>query len=130
MHLEKEAEILTRYLIKKSPSTQVIELYAAALQNLKFTPTVKEDIAWDFGLKNPWSMSLIDAAFAINSHHNMIRKRILVMLAILETQSEYHSYFVHKGRPKWYVIVVIWLLVKGLCRKVAGKILLWFLLPR
>jgi hypothetical protein len=127
MHPEKEAVLLTRYLAKKSPSPEVIKLYEQALQAIPFQFNEKEMRTWNYCMQHPWALGFIDAGLAFGQTYNPVRKRIYIMLAILETQSAYNDSFLPKERSFMYNISIFFCLVKASFKLVVGKILLWFI---
>jgi hypothetical protein len=64
--LRKEAEVFGRYLVGERPSAALVERYRAA----------------------PWSVSLLDAAAGLTDGGSLLRKKLLVMTAIVETTPE------------------------------------------
>lgn len=128
MNLENQARIITRHLIRKIPTQQATYLYRDAIDTLNLPATQNETVLWKFALRHPWSLGLIDAGLASSNRHNNIRKRILIMVAVLETQIEYYSYFLPKEYPRWRVIIVPFILLKTLFKSIAGKILIWMAL--
>jgi hypothetical protein len=127
MHCEQEAILLTKYLSKKPPLPDVVTLYEKALQAIPFEFSKKEARIWDFCMRRPWALSLIDAGLAFGQTYHPVRKRIYIMLAILETQPAYNHCFLPKERPVRYNIYIFFLLVKASFKMVGGKILLWFI---
>lgn len=130
MNPESEAVILSRYLIKRQPTQQVIDLYREAIKEIELTTSLQENNVWDFVIRHPWCISLVDAGFAISNPHNNLRKRILTMLAILETQIEYHSFFLPIQRSRIYILIIPYLLIKAIFKMMAGKIFLWLILRK
>ncbi len=127
MHCEQEAILLTKYLSKKPPLPEVIKLYEKALQTIPFQFSEKEERIWAFCMRQPWALGFIDAGLAFGQTYHPVRKRIYIMLAILETQPAYNDHFLPKERPALYNIYIFLLLVKAFFKLVAGKILLWFI---
>ena len=130
MNPEFEAKILSRYLIKRWPTQQAVSLYADAIKKLELSTTSQETKVWDFALKHSWCIGLIDAGLAISSPNNNLRKRILIMLAILETQIEYHPFFLPMQRHRMYVLIIPYLLVKATFKMFAGKVFVWLTLRK
>ena len=76
-------------------------------------------------LRNRWSVGLIDSAFSFNGKSG-IRKKILYMSAILETQPEYAGLFLPKERSWFYNLYIFWVGARAVMKMVLGKMLLWF----
>jgi hypothetical protein len=127
MHCEQEAILLTKYLAKKSPLPEVIKLYEKALQAIPFQFSEKDERIWNFCMHHSWSLGLIDAGLAFGQTYHPVRKRIYIMLAILETQPAYSDCFLPKERSVMYNFYIFFCLVKAAFKMVVGKILLWFI---
>ena len=130
MTLEQEASVLSMYLIKKSPTSQVVELYAHAIQILNLSITNREKKVWEFVLKYPWFVSYLDAGLAVNFPNSNLRRRILVLFSILETQAEYHSIFLPVRRPALYILVMPYFIVRATFKLIAGKVFVWLILQK
>ena len=104
MELRNEAHVLTQYLIGKNASEEVINLYLQALSILNIPLTEKEKLVWNRMLKNRFYLKLIDSGLAVVNKNSPIRKRIFLLLAILESQTQYSDAFFQKERSPWYLI--------------------------
>jgi hypothetical protein len=127
MHREQEAILLTKYLANKPLLPEVLKLYEQALQTIPFQFSKKEARIWNFCMKHQWSLGLIDAGLAFGQTYHPVRKRIYIMLAILETQPAYNDCFLPKERSVMYNFYIFFCLIKASFKMVAGKILLWFI---
>lgn len=88
----REATIFGSYLLGEEPSPTAVRLYAEAISRL-FAPEEAEDSVLRFALNRPWSLPLLDGAAALRQPEGQLRRRLLVMFAILETQPEYADRF-------------------------------------
>ena len=127
---EHEAVILARYLIKRSPTRQVVELYSDAIGILNLSLDEREKKLWNFVLRRPWFLKFLDAGLAMNFPGSVLRRRILVMFAILETQAEYYSLFQPVRRPAVYILVMPYHFAKAAFKLAAGKVFVWLSLPK
>ena len=92
---KNEAQILGYYLVKDDISSELQERYFSAL---KFT-TISEDfstVIFNKSLKNKWMIPYFDAAYALIAPNCYFRKRLFLMLAILEATPEYFTLFIQK----------------------------------
>ncbi len=104
MELKDEAQALTKYLIGENATKEVVDLYTLALGRIDITLSRKELKRWDKMIKNAFLLKVIDSGLAILDKCNPIRKRIFLMLAILEAQPNYCTHFFQKKRKSWYLL--------------------------
>src|SRR5665213_1276727 len=102
--LETEARIFTRYLIHKEANAQAIQLYEVAMNNSKPNSTDKKLL--NFMVSHPKSIGLIDAGLVFHNASSEARRRLYVMLAIVEASSEYYDLFLAKKRSPLYIAVI------------------------
>jgi hypothetical protein len=124
----REGEIIGRYLLKgKFPGERAIDLYEKALmyQPISFTP--KEEKIWSFIVRNPFLIGAIDSALGFSRKNQNIRRRILYMSAILETQPEHASLFLPQERQFFYNLYIFWVGCRAVFKMFIGKTLLLFL---
>lgn len=95
--LKNEAHMLGKYLIGREIDNQIVSLYSRAIQetNSQLMKT-NEKRVWKLIQKWPWALGILDSGLAMMSSTSVIRKRILLMLAILETQPQFSRYFLDK----------------------------------
>ncbi|MEM7010454.1 MAG: NAD(P)-dependent oxidoreductase [Verrucomicrobiota bacterium] len=85
---EAECEVFCRYLIGESPSEYVVEQYSAALQTEKFQqqPSSAFDfVLGRFALRHPLFTGLADAYSRFLRPAGTLRRKLVLMLAILES---------------------------------------------
>lgn len=129
LQLEPEANIIGEYLLgKKNPIKKSIGLYIKAIEVKQINLTKNENKIWVFMIKNKWSIGCIDSALAFFSPQSNIRKRLLVMLAILETMPEYTDLFLPRSRPLLYHLYILWVGCRAILKTMAGYLLLKFIL--
>lgn len=112
-----EAQAFARYLVKKPPTAGVIKLYERGARRNK--PEKSDAKLLAFVRSNPRMTGLIDAGLVFYRPHSEVRRRIYVMLAVLEASPEYHDDFLPKRRTPFYVFFVAFsglrAIVKSLC---------------
>ena len=74
-------------------------------------------------MMNNWSIGSIDSAIAIINPQSNIRKRILVMLAILETMPEYTEMFLPRKRHPLYHFYICLVGLRVACKLIFGLLL-------
>jgi hypothetical protein len=123
----KEAEVFGKYLLGgKLPSEKAIELYLEAMQLRPAKPIGKDEKILRFVLKHPSFTGLFDSALAFSGKKSILRRKILFMSAILETQPAYADLFLPKESGWFYHIYIFWVGCRAILKMLAGKFLLLF----
>ena len=123
----KEAEIFGRYLLGgKNPNAKSISLYNSAMNLRPANAIGRDEKILKFILKNPRSIGMIDGALAFSKKKSIVRRKILFMSAILETQPEYAELFLPQERKWTHNIYIFWVGFRAVSKAIAGKIILAF----
>lgn len=98
---EQEAAIFTRYLVGRPPPPVLVARYVEGNATLFAAVTdVREDAVVAFVRRHPWSVGLLDAAAGLVRPSGLLRGKILLMGAILETAPEFADEFLPRAvRP-------------------------------
>lgn len=123
---EAEASVLGRYLLGEQPGETIVRLYVHAMETRSFESNARDEKRLRFALRNPWILGITDSALAFSQPKCLLRKKLLVLTAIIETQPQYASRFLPRERPGGYWIVIGLRLSWAVCKLVAGKIVLAF----
>ena len=96
-----EARLFTRYLVGRPPPAELVDRYRAANAAIFTEPVAREDAALvAFARRHPWSVSLLDAASGLLRPGSLLRNKILLMAAILETSPAFADEFLPRdARP-------------------------------
>jgi hypothetical protein len=87
--LTAEGALFARYLRGKPASQTALERYEAGCEALFAEPPSPEDEAISrFLERHPWTLPWLDAATALLRPQALLRKKLLLLLAILETLPE------------------------------------------
>ena len=87
--LRKEAIHFGRYLVDAVPSEELIERYRRANAELLAAPPTDEEAAvLAFACAHPWSIPMLDAGTALSGAAPLFRRKLLVMMALVETTPE------------------------------------------
>src|SRR5438477_612973 len=99
--LDLEARLFARYLVGRPPPAELVERYRAANAAIFTEPVAREDAALvAFARRHPWSVSLLDAASGLLRPGSLLRNKILLMAAILETSPAFADEFLPRdARP-------------------------------
>lgn len=84
--LRTEARVFARYIVGETPSEAIVERYRAANHALPAVQGDDEVVA--YARQHPWSVSLLDAAAGLTASGSLLRRKLVVMTAILETTPE------------------------------------------
>ncbi len=102
-----EARTISYYLIGEYPGEQEINLYSEANQKLEIVLEPRfEGRLWEVMLKHRNMFGVFDAGLALVSPESLIRQKILVMLAILETSPQYCHNFLSVPFKKTHLIFI------------------------
>jgi hypothetical protein len=101
---DEETKILTQYLVGKKCTSEASIHYAEAVHKLNASFTTREQKTWDAMLSNRLYLKLVDSGLAISSPQSPLRKRIFIMLAILEASPDYTAYYLPQERSLFYLI--------------------------
>lgn len=89
--LRCEAVAFSRYLVGAAPSDALVDRYVQANHVLfAAAPPAADDAALiAFARRHAWAIPLFDASMAVTKPGSLLRKKLLVMMAILETAPEF-----------------------------------------
>ncbi|HTL82663.1 MAG TPA: hypothetical protein VL651_13210 [Bacteroidia bacterium] len=126
--VRQEGLVFGKYLLGgKIPSERSLDLYVkfAGLRKSDATPREKKILS--FAARNRWAIGMLDSALAFSKKESLLRKRLLAMTAILETQPEYAHLFLPEEKNWFYNIYIFWVGTRAVMKMVPGKFLLLFL---
>lgn len=94
-NLARECRFLTHYLAGRSPSDDLVQRYLEAHRVLLSGPHEASEMAMAaFVHRHPWTLPYLDAASGLLRPHSLLRKKILLMIALLEASPEFTEFFV------------------------------------
>jgi len=97
--LAVEARIFARYLVGQEPAPEIVARYADAIGALFPEPPSPADAALvGFARSKPWSVPFLDAAAGLVAPKSLLRSKILVTAAILETTPALAGEFLPRNR--------------------------------
>jgi hypothetical protein len=123
---EAEAAIFGRYLLGgMQPDVASIALYTKALSlRNESNATANDEKIMAFALRNPRTLALLDSACALSNPGSLLRQKLLLMSAILETQPQYAHLFLPRERSFFYHFYIIFVGCRAVAKTVCGKMLL------
>jgi hypothetical protein len=125
---EKEAKITGRYLLDgKDPNAQSISLFQNAMRVKPVKLSARDEKILAYIYRHPGSLGLIDSALGFFGRQSGVRRLVLFMSAILETQPEYAELFLPKERSWFYNVYIFFVGVRAVVKGLLGRILLIFI---
>jgi len=122
-----ECEILARYLVGRSATQRLRTSYERALQNFPIVFTNEQHLLWEACLKNYWILPHVDAWLGFWDNGHPIRKKIFIMLGVLETQSDYSDFFL-PSRGSFFQLIAITITGMWAVTKIfTGRIITWMI---
>lgn len=123
--MQEEALTFGKYLLSgETPDEKSIALYEEAHRYKKLEVSPAEKKLFGFALRNRWALGAIDGALAFKNPEHVIRRKLLVMSAVLETRPRYADKFIPERRSFFYVFVFGWIGFRAMCKAVFGRLLL------
>ncbi len=123
--MREEAITFGRYLLGgENPDGKSVELYIEAHQHRNLAVTDSEKKLFEFVLRNSWALGAVDGALAFKNPKHVIRKKLVVMSAVLECRPAYAELFLPQKRSAFYFVVFCWVGFRALCKALFGRILL------
>ena len=127
--LRSEAELFARYLLGPAAiiSSDVLERYADGCLTLFDAPAAPDDVAVvDFVQRYPWALASVDAAAALLCPQTLIRKKLLLLLAVLETTPAHVDSFTSVSRSRAGIVLrLVWWAGRNAGQALIGAVLLW-----
>lgn len=120
----KEAVIFGNYIIGTAINQTAINRYYKAISKLNIT---EEDKLSQKIVNHPWLLPYIDSALSIKNKNHNLKKKLLVMFAIVETMPEYSSCFLAQPRKKIYIFSIIYVGLVAVIKAIFGLVILRFI---
>lgn len=123
--IKKECDVLVSYLINQTATDNIVNEYRYAINSLVIVFSPSEQKAWNQCTRRRWMLPYVDAYFAIYKPSHPFRKKLLLMLAILETQPEYVKFFIPTTSSRFNIFMTTIRAVASVMKAPIGRILLW-----
>ena len=127
--LRAEAMQFSRYLLGRPPEAAMVERYVEANRTLFGEDTPQEDRALlGFCQRHPSCIGLLDGAAGWLQPDALLRKKILVMGAILEASPRFAPEFLRaRTSTSGFVLGSGWWASRAATKLLIGSMLLWWL---
>lgn len=125
--MKQEAITFGKYLLSgETPDEKSIALYEAAHGYKNLSVPAGEEKLFSFAVRNRWALGAIDGALAFKNPDHIVRRKLLLMSAILESRPKYADLFIPKKRSVFYLIAFGWIGFRAITKAVFGRLLLAF----
>ena len=125
--MQHEAKLFAQYLGAKVDDKVLLTKYTDAIEKLKFRLNEKEENVMQYLHKMPFLLPFVDGAWAFLKPENGIRKRILIMNALIETQPQYVHFFLNQKDVPFPIIKLIFRGFVAVLRGIIGVLLILLL---
>ena len=119
-----EGEVLGTYVLGRTPNRKSMMLYEEAMRELHLALDTKEENLMRFMMEHQSAVQWIDSGLALFKKQSSVRKRILVMSAILETQPEYADLFFPERAS---IVSILWRGFCAGCKGIIGGLMISFI---
>lgn len=119
-----EADRISLHVVGKAAGERERALYARAMEVLDPRLTEAEEALWSSMLRSRRRMAWADAGLALLRPSSVLRRKLLVMVAILEASPGFADQFLPSRCPPHKALRVAAAAVRGAFRGVAGAVLL------
>ncbi len=119
-----EMDIYCQYLVGRQADEHSLALFEKAILQHKADLSPTEQHLLLFMINHPSSVRFIDAAVGMFHPNHILRKRMVIAFAILETNPLYYDFFCPKQCSIWYLPVLGWKGMRQLVQALAGKLLM------
>jgi hypothetical protein len=120
---ELEADKIALHVVGRRAGEREKALYAQAMGMLKPDMTEREKALWESMVRSRRRMAWADAGLALVRPSSVLRRRLLVMAAILEASPEYADQFLPRRCPPREALPVAAAVIRGAFRGIAGVLL-------
>jgi hypothetical protein len=124
--LECEAKTFAQYLLDREPPADLIARYVIATRTLfPSTPEPSEQAIIDFVRRHEWALPFIDAAAGLLQPRSLLRRKILLLAAVLEASPRFVDDFLPRpSSPIACIVKLVTFGVVAVCKLAIGGLLL------
>lgn len=126
-HKRSEEEIIVRYLVGKQATPRVVASYRYALQNIAVDFSNEQQRLWNLCMKRPWLIPHVDAWLGFRQPDHPVRKKIFIMLGVLETQPDYSEFFLPSRHSFIYLLNICVASIWAIIKIGTGRMITWMI---
>jgi hypothetical protein len=124
--LRLEARQFGAYLVGIEPPEELVHRYVQAMSALNLSVNDKDRRLLRFTSRHRWSIGFVDGALALTRPSSAIRKKLLVLSAILEATPRFADMFLPVPRRSIYGAYVIFTAVRAAFKAAIGiPLVIW-----
>jgi len=120
----QEAELFGKYLLGKPPDDFATGQYVQAMEKLNIASRGKDEKLLRFALKYPGATGLVDAGTALFMRHSALRRKLVVMFAILESTPAYSDLFLPRKTSLIYPLYIFWSGCRAVLKALFGGLII------
>jgi hypothetical protein len=130
--LPLECSRIVRYLAGVEPKPELVDRYRRAHEHLLRDPPSREDqLLLDAVRRQAWTLPLLDAATGLVAPHSRLRSKVLLVVALLETDPAFAARFEEESLSLPVLVVrLAWAAVAAVAKAAAGLIVYAVLVKR
>ena len=121
---ETEPKIVAKYLGIKHPNPALYQEYNLGIQSLNLILILKEIKVMNRLLKFPFLLPFADGGYALLKPNHSIRKRLLLMSALIETDKKYVDHFIPESNISLAVLRFLYRGSVGMIKGCIGAMML------
>ncbi len=124
---EQEARVFFNYLLKSNSPPDLVSLYCKACAHYAFDINAKDERILKYVLKNPATISCIDAALGFSGKNSVLRKKLHLFFSIAETHKDLSDKFIISKKTKISFLKMAFTGIASLFKILTGNIILLFI---
>jgi len=126
--MREEAIVISRYLVGKQAPEDLLTRYINANAALNLQLEDQERKVWEFCVKSPALVSLLDAGLSLSKPQSILRKKIYLMFAILESSVAFTEHFLPQQRDLLWLPYLFFRLGFAVFKAIVGLVLIAILI--
>lgn len=121
--LATEAATVGRYLLGRPIDDASVELYVRAVSRGLAPLDPADQRLFGRAIRHPWLLGFLDGAVSLRQRRGGVRRRLLMMFAILEASPVYCEHFLPQPASRLHVVAVAWAGTRALIKAAVGLLL-------
>jgi hypothetical protein len=120
----EEADCIALYVVGEHAGIREKRIYAEAMRKLNINLTGAEEALWQSMLNSKTQMACIDGGLALLRPASQLRRKLFIMVAVLEASPHYTDHFLSRRFSFSYLVKIGLIGMRAICRGIAGIIIL------
>lgn len=123
IELTNEAKAFGHYVVGHQPSQTIISLYKKAVSSPDLAIDVTDQKLLAFVHRYPYLIGLIDAGLPFYKPYSEVRRRLYLILAIMEASPDHYNQFMPQKRSFLYIFAVMYFGILTIIKTIVGSVL-------